>query len=65
MEAARSEARWRLTREASRLRDLQMVNRAVRDEEIQLVVSQLEELETCIGSARLRLDAVRVIYRGS
>jgi len=42
-----------------------MVNRAVRDEEIQLVVSQLEELETCIGSARLRLDAVRVIYRGS
>jgi hypothetical protein len=33
------------------------VNRAVRDEEIQLVVSQLDELETCIGSARLRLDA--------
>ena len=65
VEVARSEARWRLTREASRLRDLQMVNRAVRDEEIQLVVSQLEKLETCIGSARLRLDAVRVIYRGS
>ena len=55
--AARSEARDRLTREASRLRDLQKVNRAVRDEEIQLVVSQLEELESCIASARLRLDA--------
>jgi ATP-dependent helicase HepA len=65
VEAARSEARERLTLEASRLRDLQKVNRAVRDEEIQLVVSQLEELEACIGSARLRLDAVRVIHRGS
>jgi ATP-dependent helicase HepA len=62
--AARNAARERLTREASRLRDLQKVNRAVRDEEIQLVVSQLEELETCIGSARLRLDAVRLIHRG-
>ena len=63
--AARSAARERLTHEASRLRDLQKVNRAVRDEEIQLVTSQLEELEICIGSARLRLDAVRLIYRGS
>ena len=62
---ARSAARERLTHEASRLRDLQKVNRAVRDEEIQLVVSQLEELETCLGSARLRLDAVRLIYRGT
>ena len=61
---ARQAAREQLTREASRLRELQKVNRAVRDEEIQLVASQLDELERCIDLARLRLDSVRLIYRG-
>ncbi len=62
--AALNVAREQLTREASRLRELQKVNQAVRDEEIQLMVAQLAELESCIETARLRLDSVRLIYRG-
>ena len=61
---ARQDMRLRLEREVSRLRDLQKVNRSVRNEEIELVVQQLSALDLHISSARLRLDALRLIHRG-
>lgn len=61
---ARQEMRARLEHETSRLRDLQKVNRTVRDEEIALLAEQQQALERYILEARLRLDAVRLIYRG-
>lgn len=54
----------RLQRETSRLRDLQKVNRTVRNEEIESLLQEREALDGHIGSARLRLDALRVIHRG-
>jgi ATP-dependent helicase HepA len=54
----------RLQHEATRLRELQRVNRSVRDEEIALLLDQEDALDRAIGGARLRLDAVRLVYRG-
>jgi ATP-dependent helicase HepA len=53
-----------LQHEIERLRDLQRVNRLVRDEEIAALERQEVALAEAIASARLRLDAVRLIYRG-
>jgi ATP-dependent helicase HepA len=53
-----------LERETTRLRDLQRVNRSVRDEEIEVLVQQQATLARYIGAARLRLDALRLIHRG-
>lgn len=64
VEHARRDMRTRLQREIARLRDLQKVNRTVRDEEIALLVDQLDRLERYLDDARLRLDAVRLIHRG-
>ena len=64
VEAARGTMRSRLQREAGRLRELQKVNRTVRDEEIDLLLEQERALDRVIGGARLRLDAVRLVYRG-
>lgn len=61
---ASSEMHTRLQQEITRLRDLQQVNRLVRDEEIAALEQQQEALAEAIRSARLRLDAVRLIYRG-
>lgn len=52
-----------LRREAERLRDLQKVNDHIRDEEIRLIESQIEDLAARIQDAPLRLDAVRLIWR--
>ncbi len=49
--------------EAERLRDLQKMNDHIRDEEIALVESQIEDLATRLKDAPLRLDAVRLIWR--
>jgi len=49
--------------EIERLRDLQKVNDHIRDEEILLLQSQLEELTTRMAEAPLRLDAVRLIWQ--
>jgi ATP-dependent helicase HepA len=62
--AARELMAQRLSGEIDRLRQLQRVNRLVRDEEIALLVDQQAELDTHISNARLRLDSVRLIRRG-
>jgi ATP-dependent helicase HepA len=64
IDAARAMAAQRLSGEVHRLRQLQRVNRLVRDEEIARLVEQQAALDTHISNARLRLDAVRVIRRG-
>jgi ATP-dependent helicase HepA len=61
----RQDMKARLEQETARLRDLQKVNRSVRDEEIALLVQQQDVLDRHISGARLRLDALRLIHRGS
>jgi ATP-dependent helicase HepA len=61
---ARRNMTARLEGETNRLRDLQKVNRSVRDEEIELMVQQQCAMDLLIGDARLRLDALRLIHRG-
>ncbi len=51
----------RLETEADRLKALQQVNPNVRDEEIHYFVDQSERLRQVMQSAKLRLDALRVI----
>ncbi|MDP1831299.1 MAG: RNA polymerase-associated protein RapA [Geothrix sp.] len=62
---ARLDMSARLEHEIARLRDLQKVNRSVRDEEIGLLVQQQCAMDQHIGAARLRLDALRLIHRGA
>ena len=61
---ARLEMNTRLEKEAARLRELQQVNRSVRDEEIELIEQQQQALDAHLGGARLRLEALRLIHRG-
>ncbi len=49
--------------EIDRLEDLREINDHVRPEEIAAVRAQKAELQAALGSARLRLDAVRLIWR--
>ena len=53
-----------LQAELDRLTNLRAVNDHVRPEEIELTQSQLTELTTTLAQARLRLDAVRLIWKG-
>jgi ATP-dependent helicase HepA len=64
IERARQAMRARLQHEAARLRELQKVNRTVRDDEIALLEEQEQALARVIDGARLRLDALRLVYRG-
>ncbi|MEQ1731433.1 MAG: hypothetical protein ABL982_23935, partial [Vicinamibacterales bacterium] len=64
VDAARTEMRGQLDHEIERLRALQQVNRAVRDDEIDALLAQRRALEAYLDDARLRLDAVRLIHRG-
>ena len=61
---ARQEMTAQLESEIVRLKELQKVNRSVRDEEIELLAEQQRALDEHLISARLRLDAVRLIQRG-
>ncbi len=61
---ARSSMSTQLTHEIHRLEELRKVNRSVRAEEIDLLRSQMRSLEDCLHHARVRLDALRVIWRG-
>ena len=54
-----------LDREIARLTELQRVNPNVRPEEVAALVQQQSVLEQHIQTARLRLDAVRLIRRGA
>jgi ATP-dependent helicase HepA len=51
-------------REVLRLKELKKVNKNIRDEEIQSLEKEGELLDQAIRSARLRLDALRLIQRG-
>jgi ATP-dependent helicase HepA len=53
-----------LEHETTRLQELRKVNRAVRVEEIELLAEQRRALDRHLSSARLRLDAVRLVQRG-
>jgi ATP-dependent helicase HepA len=62
--AARGAMTTQLDHEAGRLRGLREVNPSVRAEEIDLLVAQKADLDSCLSRARLRLDAIRVLMRG-
>ncbi|RYD43992.1 MAG: RNA polymerase-binding ATPase, partial [Verrucomicrobiaceae bacterium] len=49
--------------EIARLRDLAEVNDHIRPEEIELMEQRRDELEEVIGNARVRLDAVRIVWK--
>jgi ATP-dependent helicase HepA len=61
---ARQAMTAQLEHETARLKELQKVNRSVRAEEIDLLVQQQHALNQHLSSARLRLDAIRLIQRG-
>ncbi len=61
---ARKEMNAQLEHEITRLKELQKVNRSVRDEEIELLTSQHRALDQHLTAARLRLDSIRLIQRG-
>ena len=62
---ARMEMSGELEYEIQRLQQLQKVNPNVRPEEIGLLVEQRHALDRSLQAARLRLDAIRLIERGS
>jgi ATP-dependent helicase HepA len=62
---ARQQMAAQLGHEVSRLKELKKVNRAVRREEIDLLVEQQKELDKQLAASRLRLDALRLILRGN
>jgi ATP-dependent helicase HepA len=55
--------RSKLQSEIDRLEDLSMLNNHVRPEEISGLKNQMAALEEAISGTRLRLDALRMIWR--
>ena len=53
-----------LENEIQRLKSLKKINPNIKEEEINLCEDEYEKLKNYISSARLRLDALRLIYRG-
>jgi ATP-dependent helicase HepA len=64
IDAARREMESQLHHEIHRLKELQKVNRSVRNEEIDLLVGQRDALSENLSGARIRVDAIRLIQRG-
>jgi ATP-dependent helicase HepA len=60
---ARDTMRRQLQGEIDRLEDLRQINDHVRPEEIEQMRAQLQALEEALGSARLRLDALRLVLQ--
>ncbi|HBI36910.1 MAG TPA: RNA polymerase-associated protein RapA [Spirochaetia bacterium] len=63
IETALSTMRITLEAEISRLKYLKHCNNSIRDEEIKHGENELHELEIYIKNARLRLDAIRLIWK--
>ena len=61
--AASAAVEEQLQDEIERLEDLREINDHVRPEEIAAVRQQKADLQAALASARLRLDAVRLIWR--
>jgi ATP-dependent helicase HepA len=55
----------RLQAEVDRLEDLRQINDHVRPEEIEAAKAQITALEEAIGSARVRLDALRLVLQST
>jgi hypothetical protein len=53
-----------LNHEVQRLQMLLFVNDHIRPQEIQMAQTQQRELTTALQQSRLRLDALRLIWRG-
>ena len=64
IQQALSETRSFLGHEVDRLKALRQINRNVRLEEIELAERQFESIQEHIREARLRMDALRLIWRG-
>ncbi len=62
--AAATELTSRMKVEIERLRALARTNDSVRPEEISLVENELEEISLHLDAARLRLETLRVVWRG-
>jgi ATP-dependent helicase HepA len=54
-----------LEKEYNRLIELKKINNNIRDDEIICFKQEIEDLSTIILSARLRLDALRLIFKGN
>jgi ATP-dependent helicase HepA len=65
VDQARRQMTAQLDHEVRRLKELQKMNRSVRNEEIELLIRQRAALEDHLLRARLRLDSLRLIYRGN
>jgi len=63
-EAAMKEMRHLVGHEVQRLQNLMRVNDYVRPQEIAMAEREQEELGTAIEHARLRLDSLRLIWKG-
>jgi len=63
VEAANTAMTIQLRDEIERLEDLRQINDHVRPEEIAAARQQQAELQGAITAARLRLDAVRLVFR--
>jgi ATP-dependent helicase HepA len=63
-QAALKEMHHLLGREVERLQTLALVNDHIRPEEIRLAQEQQEELRTTLQQSRIRLDSLRLIWKG-
>jgi ATP-dependent helicase HepA len=63
-ETGLAEMEQSLGQEILRLKDLQKVNPNIKDEEINSWGEEKQSLTKAIKSARLRLDAIRLVYKG-
>jgi ATP-dependent helicase HepA len=63
-QSALNEMNRLLGREVERLQTLAQVNDHVRPQEVRLAETQQEELVTILRQSRLRLDSLRLIWKG-
>jgi ATP-dependent helicase HepA len=63
-QTAQEEMNHLLGHEVRRLQTLAQVNDHVRPQEIKLAQAQQEELATALQQSRLRLDSLRLIWKG-
>ena len=61
--SATEEMKSLLEKESRRLRQLAQTNPDIREEEIDLLENKIEDLVEHLGKTRLRIDAVRVVFR--
>lgn len=64
IESSLAEMNGMLGHELHRLRTLRQVNRHIRPEELELAEREQRELHAAIHGARLRLDCLRMIWKG-